>query len=801
MKQTKILIKGGYKTVATIDDRDNLPEELKENLMLIAVEADSTIYQLVDGDWIEFELGVKIDDTTATTGTTYSSEKIENTVKGINIGNGTGVGSITQKISTSNYSHTTVGKVEFTNGSATVLAKEGLDLTTLGTFYNYFFNQDNTVCYYLRLKNLTPTSATINDFYVKSKIDDTKGWFTDNLTGSTVETVFSGVTGDYFYERTYTYWDFTGVENGATGLFSSATGFNTLASGNYSSSEGFGTKATGQSSHAEGKNTEASSYSSHAEGLNTVASADNSHAEGSGTVASGVNSHAEGQNTVASGFISHAEGFATTASGQNSHAEGFVTTASGLYSHTEGTYTIGSGQASHAGGNGYTTGKEVIASGKAAFNHSEVTNVTGVSGASAANSAILGGINHSITSGATGAAIIGGSGITATLPNTVYVPELVVVNGIIKDVNGNSVGTQINDSVSSTGSTYSSEKIENYVDEAQQLKLNPSSYSFYQDYYKQGKIRVTNGSNLVLPLDGLNMLDDSEEGINYWWQVAFFINDTKTQIHLLKFENVTATGATIQLNQQFLLTINNPALGWVSGNVTSQLLPATPYAGVTGDYKFFIAEDQINSATGNRSIALGRGANALGTLSVAIGEVAQASGKYSFAAGYHPKATGEASVSLGGTASGYNSFSAIGGTASGDNSHAVGGYTIASGNGSHASGKGLWSNRDVKASGIASFNHSEVTTTGVSGATAANSAILGGINHTITSGATKSVIIGGQSITATKANTVYVPAVEVANGDLEFSTLTGGVVIKSPNGTRFRISVDNDGRLQTEAII
>ena len=59
-----------------------------------------------------------------------------------------------------------------------------------------------------------------------------------------------------------------------------------------------------------------------AEGSSNTASASYSHAEGSGVIAEGGNSHAEGNHTWAKNAQAHAEGGGTIASGANSHAEG-----------------------------------------------------------------------------------------------------------------------------------------------------------------------------------------------------------------------------------------------------------------------------------------------------------------------------------------------------------------------------------------------------------------------------------------------------------------------------------------------
>lgn len=165
---------------------------------------------------------------------------------------------------------------------------------------------------------------------------------------------------------------------------------------------------------------------SYAEGYTTTASGNLSHAEGSYTTASGYSSHAEGYTTIASGEYSHAEGILTTASGRYSHAEGYTTIASGNSSHAEGNNTTASGTSTHSGGAGISSYK-VIASGKASFNHSEVT--ASKLGAAADNSGILGGKNNEIPASKTGAIILGGNSLTATKPWTAYVQNLQIASG------------------------------------------------------------------------------------------------------------------------------------------------------------------------------------------------------------------------------------------------------------------------------------------------------------------------------------------------------------------------------------
>ena len=151
-----------------------------------------------------------------------------------------------------------------------------------------------------------------------------------------------------------------------------------------------------------------------AEGYDTTAGGNYSHAEGYNAHALGQVSHAEGSFTIASGNTSHAEGNYTTATGEGSHAEGSGTIASGIASHSEGTDTIASGDNSHAGGAGSAGLGRVVASGDTSFVHQYVS---GGGQFGAVNygtygdySSILGGKDHYIQSGSESGAIVGGSG-------------------------------------------------------------------------------------------------------------------------------------------------------------------------------------------------------------------------------------------------------------------------------------------------------------------------------------------------------------------------------------------------------
>ncbi len=214
------------------------------------------------------------------------------------------------------------------------------------------------------------------------------------------------------------------VSAATSSYWSASTGDNAIVV-NYSNS-----LASNDNAIAEGQQTTASGIASHADGILTIASGSYSHSEGNGTTASGIASHAEGVESIASGSVSHAEGDETTASGGGSHSEGNQTIASGLYSHAEGVATTASGEVSHAEGEGTTAsglgshagGTNSKAIGDFSFIHSSGSTVIG---------------NNSV--------VLGGSNLTGSSDNYVYVPSLNInvigssafVNDIRIDATGN----------------------------------------------------------------------------------------------------------------------------------------------------------------------------------------------------------------------------------------------------------------------------------------------------------------------------------------------------------------------------
>jgi hypothetical protein len=193
------------------------------------------------------------------------------------------------------------------------------------------------------------------------------------------------------------------------------------------------------------------------------------------------------------------------------------------------------------------------------------------------------------------------------------------------------------------------------------------------------------------------------------------------------------------------------------------------------------AEGSSTTALGDYSHAEGRNTTASGSTSHAEGRSTTASGTYSHAEGYLTISSGESSHAEGEstTASGLTSHAEGYLTiAGGENSHAQNNRTEAIGSNTHAGGQGGSSTEKVIAKGDVSFVHFYNNSGSNKGAYGDHSAILGGQNHNIGTGSTssgifvgdnsvinddilRSVVLGGQGLTATTSDTVFVPALNI----------------------------------------
>ena len=172
-----------------------------------------------------------------------------------------------------------------------------------------------------------------------------------------------------------------------------------------------------------------------------------------------------------------------------------------------------------------------------------------------------------------------------------------------------------------------------------------------------------------------------------------------------------------------------------AGNFSVKQITDTP-TDATGDYA--VAQNESTIATGRSSHAEGRFTSALGDYSHAEGFSTQANGNNSHAEGTATRANGLHSHSQN-----FNTF------ANGDSSHAEGSSTISDGEASHAQ------NENTIAAGTNSHagGYNSVATGKQSFIHSTDSLVSGD----------RSVVIGGENITGTTADTVYVPFLNINN--------------------------------------
>jgi hypothetical protein len=194
-------------------------------------------------------------------------------------------------------------------------------------------------------------------------------------------------------------------------------------------------------------------------------------------------------------------------------------------------------------------------------------------------------------------------------------------------------------------------------------------------------------------------------------------------------------------------------------------------------YSSSVATGGSSSAIGSSVSATTQSSHAEGSQTLASGSQSHAEGQQTVASGSQSHAEGEDSVASGSQAHAEGYFT----TASGNYSHSQGYQTTASGSQAHAGGS------TTIASGTASFIHSNSGTVD-----AFAGAVLGGTSNILTNTATNSAIIGGNAITGTSSNTVYVPELEATQAGF-------GIILQSSNGTRYRVTVSNAGTLTVTA--
>ena len=212
------------------------------------------------------------------------------------------------------------------------------------------------------------------------------------------------------------------------------------------------------------------------------------------------------------------------------------------------------------------------------------------------------------------------------------------------------------------------------------------------------------------------------------------------------------------------------------------------------------AEGHSCYSLGNASHAEGQGTRSFARQSHSEGSTTSSYGDFSHSEGYLTISSGSSSH-----AEGYNTISL------GNYSHSEGGNTVSYGLYSHVGGYSFEpALNPVTTYGFASFNHSvrndnTPTVYGSYGnytfilggqdnsAKAFQSGVLGGSGNTVNDAHTSSVIIGCTDTTSRSGNTIYGPSFE--------SVIPGeGIILTSPSGLKFRISISNGGAIVIDGV-
>lgn len=445
-----------------------------------------------------------------------------------------------------------------------------------------------------------------------------------------------------------------------------------------------------------------------------------------------------------------------------SNSIGTAGTFDGSSSFTFGTSNINLGYGSYAGGVGSKVGTQGT-SNNSGFAHAFFLNTT-TDGKKAANvpyvfandgagnisrntsaqtdgngslgqdGFILGGYDHHIPQNSPRSIILGGHSISARAsdPDQVYVPNFNIVSS---PLTGADDGDEILLRNSSSGK----------ITRRRLALLDGNNRSAYvQPILGTGTITVSNGSNLVTG-NGTTFTDNSFSGMSFWLQLWLFDGTTWWR----------GASVTVVNNTSLIASLWYSLTDAQGGYATNS---GATYPGVSGTFSYYLVNnfsDNYGVVFGNQSIA----------------------NNYGFAFGGSVSATGVNATAFG------NSV-----LASGSRAFAVGVFSAATGNGSFAGGLGLLSGGDkrVLASGNRSFNWSENTSaqTAGNGATAANSVILGGVNHHIPSTSLRSAILGGSAITARASDPdqVYVPNFNIVSAPLNNDALTQILVRDAATG-------------------
>ncbi len=278
---------------------------------------------------------------------------------------------------------------------------------------------------------------------------------------------------------------------------------------------------------------------------------------------------------------------------------------------------------------------------------------------------------NSIVNG--GNSIVLGANIIGYSSNTTYVDRLNIktlgdgtsVNSLGIDENGNVVSGSI-------GSVNN-----HYVTGWEIEKENGNTISLG---YGKGKITLTNGSNEIIGIDGVDFTnEDNFDSPFYSFEMTIILPDgTRRYIELDEATDSThGILSTIYSDNQY---INELSSVWGDDSGDYEYFPYF-ISEASGEIAF--SEGYSTQANGQNSHAEGNNTQANGQISHAEGYLSQANGPYSHAEGYNTAAIGQSSHAEG-----------LQAQANGESSHAEGIYTQANGYASHAEGNSTTASGD-----------------------------------------------------------------------------------------------------------
>ena len=529
--------------------------------------------------------------------------------------------------------------------------------------------------------------------------------------------------------------------------------------------------ASGEYSHAEGDETYAFGYASHAEGNHSTAEGDYSHAENSAH-AEGNYSHAENSST-ARGMCSHSEGQGSIANGEASHAEGCSVLAFGKYQHAQGRYNVidEADKYAHIVGNGdysQQTGWKEIRSNAHTLDWN-------------GNAWFQGEVYVGSTSGTNkdeGSKKL--STVGQDTEGTVYtINDASVTAGagaeIFNDYTNNiASGNYSHAEGSSNKATNFTAHAEGWGNEATGMYSHAEGYSneatgnsahaegydtIASSDYSHSEGAYTKATGYSSHAEG----NTTESSASYTHAEGSYTKATSSNAH--------AEGNSTEASGDY-----SHAEGY-STKASQSSAHAEGYSTeATGQYSH--AEGYDSVASGYQSHAEGYSTKATNTSAHAEGHYTEASGSYSHAEGYYSKATKSSTH-----AEGYYS------EANGEYSHAEGERTVTTGWGSHTEGK------ETKASG--EYSHAEGAYTKAAGQ---HQHVQGRYNIEDTTNTYAHIVGNGQwssdDSKRSNAHTVDWDGNAWFQGTVEATAL----ILSSPNGTRFQITVGDDGVLSATEI-